>query len=167
MPTYGICSGRMKLRRRTSAGSSVELARDAVHQPLHRRHWPRAGRRRAPASSGSCSVNTGDDVELEMRDHVRSRHRRRGDPRQHDAPRHVGAGLVDQLPADAGDFSRRRPPRSPCPSAGRAPGAWRGNSRAGPRSTSPAGRGAARPRRRSRTRDRTSPWGRSRRPRPA
>jgi hypothetical protein len=83
----------MKLRLRTSAGSS---------QPLHRhdRFGPSgaAHRRRL-----DLVRENREHVELEMRDDVRPRHRCRGDPRQHDAPRHIGAGLVDELTAHAED----------------------------------------------------------------
>ena len=77
----------------------LQLARDAVHQPLHDEHRLRpAG---AAHRRGRHFIGERDrDVELVGRHHVGSGHGHRGDVRHHDAPRREGAGVVQHAAAE-------------------------------------------------------------------
>ena len=84
----------------------LQFARDAVEQTLHGEHRLRpagAAHRRRRHLVGEHHHG----VELIGRNHIRTRHGRRGDVRHDDAPRHEGAGIVQHAAAHAENFCVR------------------------------------------------------------
>ena len=104
----------MMLRARNFGAVEVKLARDAVHQPLHREHRlrpPGAAHHRGRHAVGQRH-RAFDPV---GRNHVGPRQGGRRDERHDDAPRQIGAGVVQhggaqaQYLAVAIDGDRNRP----------------------------------------------------------
>ena len=76
----------------------VERPRRTVHQPLHEEHRLRPAR--APHRRDRNLVRVGDrDLHTVGGQHVGARHRGGADVRHHQAPRHVSAGVVQEMAA--------------------------------------------------------------------